>query len=77
MSKHTTLGAFITTILWMLSSVIFGYYLEYFANYDILYGNLSSIIILMIWLYAVSFIFVLGMIINTSYYKEEINKIIE
>lgn len=70
LSKNTTLGAFITTILWMLSSVIFGYYLQYFANYDILYGNLSSLIILMIWLYTLSFVFVLGMIINTLYYKE-------
>ena len=70
-SKNTTMGSFITTILWMLSSVIFGYYLQYFANYDILYGNLSSIIILMIWLYVLSFVFVLGMIINTIHYKEE------
>ena len=69
LSKHTTLGALITTILWLVSSVIFGYYLQYFANYDILYGNLSSIIILMIWLYVISYVFVLGMIINTNYYK--------
>lgn len=74
LSKHTTLGAFITTILWMASSVIFGYYLEYFANYDILYGNLSSIIILMIWLYVISFVFVLGMVINTYYYKDELKE---
>lgn len=73
-SKHTTLGALITTILWMISSIIFGYYLKYFANYDILYGNLSSLIILMIWLYVISFVFVLGMIINTYYYKDEVKK---
>lgn len=71
LSKYTTCGALVTTILWIVSSVIFGYYLDYFANYDILYGNLSSIIILMIWLYVISFVFVLGMVINTYYYKEE------
>ena len=75
LSKNTTLGAFITTILWIISSIIFGYYLEYFANYDILYGNLSSIIILMIWLYVISFVFVLGMVINTYYYKENLKEI--
>ena len=73
-SKHTTLGALIATILWIVSSIIFGYYLDYFANYDILYGNLSSIIILMIWLYVISFVFVLGMIINKSYYKDDIKE---
>lgn len=68
-SEHTTMGAFITTFLWIVASIIFGYYLQYFANYDILYGNLSSLIILMIWLYVISFVFVLGMIVNTIYYK--------
>lgn len=71
LSKNTTYGALLTTILWIVSSIIFGYYIDYFANYDILYGNLSSIIILMIWLYVLSFVFVLGMIINTIHYKEE------
>jgi len=74
LSKHTTLGALVTTVLWMVSSIIFGYYLEYFANYDILYGNLSSIIILMIWLYVISFVFVLGMVINTYYYKDALKE---
>lgn len=69
-SRNTTVGALVTTISWMLFSVIFGYYIEYFARYDILYGNLSSIIILLIWLYSMSFMFVLGMIINTTFYKE-------
>lgn len=73
-SKNTTLGSLITTILWIVSSIIFGYYIDYLANYDILYGNLSSIIMLMIWLYVLSFVFVLGMIINTAYYKENEEK---
>lgn len=73
-SKNTTRGALITTVLWIISSVLFGYYLDYFANYDILYGNLSSIIILMIWLYVISYVFVLGMIINRYHYKDNIKE---
>lgn len=76
-SKNTTMGSLVTTILWMISSIVFGYYLQHFANYDILYGNLSSIIILMIWLYTISFVFVLGIIINTYYYKDELEEIID
>jgi len=74
LSKNTTLGSLVATLLWIVSSIIFGYYLEYFANYDILYGNLSSIIILMIWLYIISFSFVLGMIINKYHYKDELKE---
>ena len=70
-SENTTYGALTTTILWMIFTVVFGYYLKYFARYDILYGNLSSIIILMIFLYMISYVFVLGMVINTTKYEKE------
>lgn len=69
-SKETTYGAVFTTIMWALATIIFKFYITYFARYDILYGNLSSIIILMVWVYFLSYIFVLGMAINVSK-KEE------
>lgn len=65
-SKETTYGAMFTTIMWIISTAVFKFYLTYFARYDILYGNLSSIIILLVWCYFLSFIFVLGMAINAS-----------
>lgn len=65
-SKETTYGALFTTIMWIVSTVVFKFYLTYFARYDILYGNLSSIIIMLVWCYFLSFIFVLGMAINAS-----------
>lgn len=65
-SKETTIGALFTTIMWIISTAIFKFYLTYFARYDILYGNLSSIIIMLVWFYFISFIFVLGMAINVS-----------
>jgi len=69
-SYTTTYGAIITTFLWSVATFIFSYYLKYFAHYDILYGNLSSIIILMIWIYILCFIFVLGMAINSTRYND-------
>ncbi len=71
LSKDTTKGALVTTILWIVLTAIFGYYLKYFARYDILYGNLSSIIILMIWLYMISYVFILGIVINTTKIREK------
>ena len=68
-SNDTTEGAFFTTICWVFATAIFSYYVNNFAKYDALYGNLSTIIILMIWIYALSFIFVLGMAINTLKYN--------
>lgn len=65
-SKETTVGAMFTTIMWLISTAVFKFYLTYFARYDILYGNLSSIIIMLVWCYFLSYIFVLGMAINVS-----------
>ena len=70
-SKETTYGAAFTTIMWALATVIFKFYLTYFARYDILYGNLSVMIIMMVWVYFLSFIFVFGMAINVSRKEEQ------
>ena len=47
-SKETTIGALFTTILWIIATIIFKFYLTYFARYDILYGNLSTLIIMLV-----------------------------
>lgn len=70
-SSETTYGAIFTTILWIIATIVFKFYIEYFARYDILYGNLSSIIIMMVWVYFLSYIFVFGMAINVSNKEEQ------
>lgn len=69
--SDTTIGAFITTIGWMLFTLLFGYYIEYFSRYDIIYGGLSSITILLIWIYSLCYILILGIVINTIKYNRE------
>lgn len=69
-SEDTTIGAFITTIGWAIFTAIFGYYIKYFGRYDIIYGGLSSIIILLIWFYVLSFILILGIVINSMKYNK-------
>ena len=73
-SKDTTYGALFTTIIWTIATAIFSYYLQYFARYDIIYGNLSSLIILMIWIYILAYVFVFGMAINTISMKNKDKK---
>ena len=69
-SKETTTGALFTTIMWVIATAVFKFYLAYFARYDILYGNLSTLIIMLVWCYFLSYIFVLGMAINVSKREE-------
>ena len=70
-SEETTYGAMFTTIMWLFATLVFKFYLEYFARYDILYGNLSAIIIMIVWIYFLSYVFVLGIAINVSRKEEQ------
>ena len=74
-SKTTTIGALFTTVCWSIATAVFSYYITYFANYNIIYGNLSSIIILMMWLYIISYVFVLGIAINVVNLNDKSYKI--
>ncbi len=64
-------GTLFTTILWMISSFIYSFYVTNIANYGIKYGSISNIIILMVWLYILSYVLVLGMAINVNEYNNE------
>lgn len=71
LSKNTTKGALFTTIGWTVATAFFSYYVSHFANYDIFYGSLSNIVILMIWVYVLSYILVLGIAINVKEYNDK------
>ena len=71
-AKTTNKGAAFATIGWILSTELFSVYLEKFAKYDVFYGGISNILVLFLWIYLLSYIFVLGMVINASSYKEEL-----
>lgn len=68
-SITTTKGAIFTTASWIIASEIYSFYIETFAKYDIFYGSISNILILLLWVYLLSYIFVLGLVINAGDYK--------
>lgn len=68
-NHSTTVGALITTVLWVGFTAIFGSYIKYFARYDLLYGSLSSIIIFLIWIYTLSIILIFGIVVNSTMYS--------
>lgn len=68
-SKYVNKGAIFTTLGWILTTAIYSYYVSHFSKYDIFYGSLSNIIILMMYIYFLSYILVLGIAINSNYYK--------
>ena len=69
-SKYVNKGALFTTILWLVSSACYSFYVSNIANYTVKYGSLANIIILLIWLYIMSYILVLGTVINVNEYNK-------
>ncbi len=73
-SKSVNKGALFTTVIWGITTFVYSFYVTHLANYSKFYGNLSNLIILMIWIYWMCYIFVLGMTINNYKLNVELEK---
>ena len=69
--KNVNSGTIFATIGWVGVTTLYSYYINNFANYSVFYGSLANIVVLMLWVYFLSYIFVIGMAMN---YREEIEK---
>ena len=52
--------ALLAAILFEIARTLFIFYLENFANYQLIYGSIASIIVLLVWIYYSAFIMILG-----------------
>lgn len=72
MSKHTTRGALFTTFSWIIIVQGYSFWVTHFTHYDIFYGSLSNIVVLMLLTYLISYILVIGIAINVKTYEYKI-----
>jgi membrane protein len=67
--KHTrffSYGALMTTLLILLTSYLFGVYIDSFSRYNELYGALSGLLILLIYIWVNANILLLGFELNAT-----------
>jgi membrane protein len=62
--KFITPGSVVGTLAWMVATWAFGRYVAAFGSYNVTYGSLGSVIVLLTWLYISGFIFLVGGEIN-------------
>ena len=48
--KYIFPGAFLSTLLWLIYSFAFSYYVDNMGNYSVIYGSIGAIIAFLIWL---------------------------
>jgi membrane protein len=53
----------------MLTTYLFGIYIENFSNYNELYGSIGTLLILMVYIWINSNIILLGFELNASIYR--------
>jgi membrane protein len=61
-----TPGALVATVLWLLASLAFRFYLSNFADYNATYGSLGGVIVLMLWFYISSLAVLIGAEMNAE-----------
>ena len=57
-------GALFAAVGWLLFSFAFSLYIQNFANYSFIYGSLTAVVLLLLWLYACMAILLLGAEVN-------------
>jgi len=63
--KWITPGSVVAIPSWICSSLGFSYYINNFSTYDVTYGTLGAVIILLLWLYISGLVVLVGAVINT------------
>lgn len=64
--RFITPGAILATVLTIIASLLFAYYVNHFGSYNKLYGSIGTLIVVMMWIYIVSLILLLGFDLNVS-----------
>ncbi len=64
--KFITAGSTLATLLFIVTSVGFNYFVNNFARYNTLYGSIGTLIVFMLWLYFNSLIILVGWELNSS-----------
>ncbi|MGV3560851.1 YihY/virulence factor BrkB family protein [Larkinella arboricola] len=72
--KFVNPGGIIASVLVVITTYGFSYYVSNFGSYNKLYGSIGTLIVLMIWINLVCLLLILGFDMNVALYKLEGDK---
>jgi len=73
---HSVLpGAILATALWLGTTALFGWYLQRYADYSIIYGSLGVGIALLVWMYLISLVVLIGAEFNAMLFPRALTKV--
>ena len=68
LTKDVLPGSIVATLVYLVISLAYSYYTNNFSNYNIIYGSIGGIIILITWLYLSSWSILIGHEVNVRLY---------
>lgn len=72
--KHQIPGSVFSAIGWQIISLIFSVYLDIFEGFSTMYGSLTTIVLVMLWLYFCMYMILFGGVINITIFKDNLDK---
>ena len=68
--RHQLPGAIFTSVGWLFMSFIFSVYLDVFTGFSDMYGSMTTIVLILLWLYGCMFVILLGGEVNVLLFPE-------
>jgi membrane protein len=59
-------GSSLATLMFILASIGFNYYINNFARYNALYGSIGTLIVFLMWIYFINIVLLIGFELNVS-----------
>lgn len=59
-------GAVLATVLWLLSTLAFGWYVSHVSSYNVLYGSVGAGLALLVWMYVLAVVTLIGCEYNAA-----------
>ena len=73
---HSVLpGAVLATAMWLISTALFGWYLQHYVDYSVIYGSLGVGIALLAWMYLISLAVLIGAEFNAMLFPRGPTKV--
>lgn len=64
--RWVSVGSVVAALLWLLGTVGFSLYVNFFGNYNKTYGALAGVVVLLLWLFLTCYVVLLGAEINAE-----------
>jgi membrane protein len=64
--RNVVPGAILSAVVWFIATLVFGWYVTWFADYRVVYGSLGTAVATLVWLYITSLAVFLGAEFNAE-----------